>query len=164
MFFALLLLGGLLGLVVTGLNAPARASVAAVGLPLAAVVAVGATTGSLYFSEVAGFVPCELCWFQRIAMYPLAVVLPIAAVRNDASILRYAQVLAGIGLVIALYHSQLQAFPSQSSFCELTNPCTSSPITTLRWVTIPHMSAASFLVIGALAGLARTVDPNRRVQ
>src|SRR4051794_1776103 len=51
-------------------------------LPLAALVAIVTTGGSLYFSQVAGFIPCELCWVQRIAMYPLALILTIAAVRR----------------------------------------------------------------------------------
>ena len=64
------------------------------GLWIAATVALTATLGSLYFSEVAHYVPCRLCWFQRIAMYPLAVVLVIAAVRRDRAVRWYAGPLA----------------------------------------------------------------------
>lgn len=117
---------------------------------IAALVAGGATAASLYFSEVAGFVPCELCWYQRIAMYPLAVIVPIAAARRDATADIYVRVIAGVGLLIALYHVQLQAFPSQGSFCTAAAPCTASPLEVLGFATIPMMSAASFAGILAL--------------
>lgn len=71
-------------------------------LYLAWVVALIATLGSLYLSEVRGYQPCILCWYQRIAMYPLALLLGIAALRDDLDTRRYAMPLAGIGLVISL--------------------------------------------------------------
>ena len=71
-------------------------------LYLAWVVALVATLGSLYFSEVRGFVPCVLCWFQRICMYPLVLVLGTAAFRNDLDARVYALPLAVIGWVVAL--------------------------------------------------------------
>lgn len=74
------------------------------GLYLAWVMALIATLGSLYFSEVRGFVPCPLCWFQRICMYPLALLLGIAAYRSDAGIRLYAVPLAVVGWAVALYH------------------------------------------------------------
>jgi len=74
------------------------------GLWLAWLVALTCTVGSLYFSEVANFTPCTYCWYQRIAMYPLAVILGIAALRRDWGIRRYAVPVAGIGAAIALYH------------------------------------------------------------
>ena len=68
---------------------------------LAFLVAATATLGSLYFSEVANFVPCRLCWFQRIAMYPLSVILLVGAVRRDAGVRWYVGPLAAIGAVVA---------------------------------------------------------------
>ncbi len=67
--------------------------------------------GSLYFSEIANFVPCTLCWYQRIAMYPLAILTTIAAFRRD-DIRLYVTVLASIGAVISTYHWLLERFPS----------------------------------------------------
>ncbi len=67
------------------------------GLWLAFAVALTATAGSLYFSEVAGFPPCALCWYQRIAMYPQVIILGVAAARGDAGVIRYAGPLAAIG-------------------------------------------------------------------
>ena len=81
-------------------------------LGMAFVVAMLATIGSLYFSEVAHFDPCRLCWYQRIAMYPLVVVLGIAAVRRDADVGLYVRALAGIGALISAYHLALEWIPA----------------------------------------------------
>lgn len=123
---------------------------------LASVLAVGATAASLYFSEIAGYLPCELCWYQWIAMYPLAILTVGAAVRDGRSLSPYIQMIAVLGFAIAVYHVQLQAFPDQQSFCGLTNPCTESPTKAFGAITIPQMSALSFAGIAALTTLART--------
>jgi disulfide bond formation protein DsbB len=149
-FFALLLVGGAVGVVALLARRGTREALTESALPLAALVAAGAMGGSLYFSEVADFIPCELCWFQRIAMYPLAVVLTLAAVRRDRAILPYAATLAGAGLLISLYHVQLQAFPDQGSFCELANPCSESWVEALGFMTIPQMAAIAFALVLAL--------------
>ena len=116
---------------------------------LAAAVAVAAMLGSLYFSERAGFIPCELCWYQRIAMYPLAIILPIAAFRRDTQVVRYSLVLASIGLVISAYHVKVQLFPEQSNFCEFDNPCSATWVKAFGAVTIPQMAGLAFaLIIG----------------
>lgn len=155
-FFAVALIGGSIALVVAAFAPQIRGPIAASALPLAALVAVGASLGSLYLSEVANYVPCELCWYQRIAMYPMAVLLPLAAWRKDPNGLVYAGALAAVGLVIAGYHIQLQLFPEQSSFCAVANPCTASPAKALGALTIPQMSALAFVLIGALALFDRT--------
>ena len=74
-------------------------------LYLAWLAAILATLGSLYFSEVRGFIPCILCWFQRICMYPLVIVLGVAAYRTDWGARAYALPLALIGWLIAAYHN-----------------------------------------------------------
>ena len=84
-------------------------------------------TGSLYFSEVAHFVPCRLCWYQRIAMYPLVLLLGIATLRRDRGIRLYAIPLAAIGAAVSIYHVQLERFPDQASFCSLEAPCNLPP-------------------------------------
>jgi disulfide bond formation protein DsbB len=129
-----------------------RAAVAGLGPALGAVVAVTATGGSLWFSEGAHFPPCELCWYQRIAMYPLAVILTMAAVRRDGGIRPYGIALAGLGIAVSLWHNAIETFPSlDGGGCDPTNPCT------LRWVeglgfwTIPRMALVAFaLVLAAL--------------
>lgn len=118
-----------------------------VALWLAALVASVCTAGSLYFSEVAGYIPCELCWYQRICVYPLSATLLIAALRRDRSVWRYAAVPAAVGAVIAAYQSQLQAFPEQSSFCSTTVPCTTRYVWEFGFVSLPLMSLFGFMFI-----------------
>jgi len=115
---------------------------------LAFVVAMLATMGSLYFSEVAHFDPCKLCWFQRIAMYPLVILLGIAAVRRDAGIGIYAKALAGIGALISTYHLALEWVPSLD-----TGACGTGPSCTVIWfrefgfISLPMLALAAFLLI-----------------
>ena len=100
-----------------------RALLLARGRWLAFLVPAVAMSGSLYYSEIAHFIPCEFCWYQRIAMYPLAVILLIAAITKDAQIWKYAVPIAVIGLALSTYHYQLQLFPNQASTCSQTAPC-----------------------------------------
>jgi len=121
-----------------------------------ALAAVGATAGSLYYSEVANYTPCTYCWYQRIAMYPMAVIVPLALLLRDRGILRYSLALAGIGLAISIYHVQLQVFPDQgSSSCGLTSPCTAKWVDALGFMTIPQMAGITFaiIVVTSLVGL-----------
>ncbi len=115
---------------------------------VAALVAVIATTGSLYFSEVAGFVPCTLCWYQRIAMYPLALILGIAGWRGDTGARAYAVPLAGIGAVISLYHIAVERLPGlPTGSCSLAVPCDLIYVERFGFITIPVMALAGFLLI-----------------
>ena len=152
-FFGILLIGGAVAALVAATRPQFRRSMVDAVLPLTAAVATGAMAGSLYFSEVADFVPCELCWFQRIAMYPLAVILIIAAARSDRSVVPYALVVSGIGLAISLYHIQLQLLPDQGSFCDAVAPCSAKWVEGLGFLTIPQMAALSFALIAGLSAL-----------
>ncbi|MEQ1787989.1 MAG: disulfide bond formation protein B [Acidimicrobiales bacterium] len=125
-----------------------RGAVAGAGPALGGGVAVLATAGSLWFSEVAHFPPCELCWYQRIAMYPLAVILVMAAVRRDAGIRPYGIALAGIGLAVSAWHNFIETFPERGAgACDPTNPCTIRWVEGLGFWTIPRMAALSFTLI-----------------
>jgi disulfide bond formation protein DsbB len=119
---------------------------------LAFVVALVATLGSLYLSEVANFVPCRLCWYQRIAMYPLPVLLGIGWWKRDAGVRRYALPLAVIGLLISTYHVLVERFPwlEGSNVCEVDNPCTIRWVERFGFVTIPTMALAGFALVFAL--------------
>ena len=117
---------------------------------VAALVAVAATLGSLWFSERAGFVPCELCWYQRIAMYPLALILTIAAIRRDRRVFTYALPLAVIGALVSAWHVREQLFPDSAGSCDLFAPCTARWVDGFGFVTIPMMAGGSFLLIAAL--------------
>jgi disulfide bond formation protein DsbB len=121
-------------------------------IPLAFVVAAVATLGSLYLSEVANFVPCRLCWYQRIAMYPLPILLGIAWWKRDAGVRRYALPLAVIGMVISTYHILVERFPSLegSGVCEVANPCSIRWVERFGFVTIPTMALAGFALISGL--------------
>ncbi len=138
--------------VATLVGGEAAASVKRSALPLAAMVAVVSTLGSLYYSEVAHFVPCRLCWFQRIAMYPMAVVLPIAAIRRDIGIRVYMIAFPVVGLGISIYHYLVQHVPSLQggSSCDPTAPCSAIYVETFDFVTIPFMAGSGFLLIATL--------------
>lgn len=149
--FAAVLLLGALGTFAGLFHPHLQAQYRHWSLAIAAAVAVGATAGSLYFSEVADFVPCDLCWVQRIFMYPLAFILPIAAVRRQREIALYGIVLAGVGLLVSLYHIQIQIWPDQATSCDPFNPCSGKYVEALGFATIPQMAGLSFvLVIAAL--------------
>lgn len=122
--------------------------IARVGLWLAWLVAVVTTLGSLYFSEIAHFTPCKLCWYQRIAMYPLSLTLLVAALRRDRRVGWYAVPLAAVGAAFAVYHTQLQAFPRQhSGFCTTTEPCTVRYVWEFGFVSLPFMALSAFVFI-----------------
>ena len=123
-------------------------------LGLAFAVAAVATAGSLYFSEVAHFPPCELCWYQRIAMYPLVPLLGIATRRRDRAIRPYAAVLAAAGALVATYHVLLERFPRlESGACDPTNPCTLIWVNRFGYLTIPAMALTAFVLILVLLRL-----------
>ncbi len=145
--FAGLLLAGFVAVMASLVMPRLRPLVAEFGLVIAALVAIGATSGSLYFSEVANFTPCEMCWVQRIFMYPLALILPIAAVRRHRDVIPYAMVIAGVGLGFSIYHTQLQLRPDQSTSCDLANPCSAKWVDALGFATIPMMAGLSFVLI-----------------
>jgi disulfide bond formation protein DsbB len=125
-----------------------REHVGPAALWLAFTVAATATAGSLYLSEVAQFVPCTLCWYQRIAMYPLVILLGIAALRGDAGIRRYVAPLAAVGTAIAAYHVAVQRLPGlPSGACSLDAPCTLIYVERFGFVTIPVMALIGFVAI-----------------
>lgn len=106
-----------------------------------------ATLGSLYYSEIVEFIPCEFCWYQRIAMYPLAVLLLLSLVTRSRLDARYIVALAAIGLPISIYHYQLQLFPEQGTVCTGIISCTDRNVEEYGFVSIPFMAGAGFLSI-----------------
>lgn len=156
--FASGIIAGAIGLVAAVFWAPARVLVQRHALAISGAVASAATLGSLYFSEVADYIPCKLCWYQRIAMYPLAVLLVMAAFRQDRMILRYARVVAAMGLAVAGYHVWIQWFPEKSNFCEFDNPCSAKWVEAFGQFTIPQMAGLSFALIIVTATFALRAD------
>jgi disulfide bond formation protein DsbB len=117
-----------------------------VSLWLAGLVTTGATLGSLYMSEVANYVPCTLCWYQRIAVYPLAIMLIIAAIRRDVSVRWYAIPIAVVGLVISVYHYFVEWFPQiERNICSLTLPCSNVWFREFGFISLPLMAASAFV-------------------
>lgn len=130
------------------------ASTGPVALAVAAGVTVVSTLGSLYYSEVAEFPPCRLCWFQRIGMYPLAVILPLAAWRRDRQVRWYALPLAIGGGAVSIYHVLVERFPSlESGSCDLANPCSIVWVERFGYLTIPAMALSGFALTALLLAL-----------
>ncbi|MDA1010136.1 MAG: disulfide bond formation protein B [Chloroflexi bacterium] len=127
-----------------------RAFVAARGRWLAFAVAALAMAGSLYYSEVVGFLPCEFCWYQRIAMYPLAVVGLVAATTRDERAWRYVIPIAVIGLALSMYHYQMELFPEQATACSGGVSCAVRHVEVLGFISIPFMAGLSFISVVAL--------------
>ena len=136
---------------------PLRDDIGRMALPLAWLIAVVTMLGSLYYSKVQEFVPCELCWYQRICIYPFAVILGIATWRRDASIRIYAIPIFAIGIVISTYHTWIQAFPPDNgtSFCTAAAPCTTRYVWEFGFVSLPFMALAAFVAMSALLLVAR---------
>ena len=125
-----------------------RALVGPASLWLAFGVVLTATLGSLYFSEVARFTPCVLCWYQRIAMYPLVIVLGVAAVRGDLSVRRYVAPIAIIGAAISIYHIGVERLPGlPSGSCSAAAPCDLIWVERFGFITIPVMALVGFLAV-----------------
>jgi disulfide bond formation protein DsbB len=127
------------------------------GLYLAWLVALIATGGSLYFSEMAGFIPCELCWYQRILMYPLAVILGVASYRDDRSVVLYSLPLSLSGVALSAFHYLLQKVPGMAGLspCKEGIPCSGQYINWLGFITIPFLAFVAFVLISLLLAAAR---------
>lgn len=120
-------------------------------------VATVAMLGSLYFSDVRLFVPCTLCWYQRILMYPLVLILGIASYKQDTSVTRYALPLSLIGTLVAGFHYLEQKVPwiSSSAVCRSGVPCDVQYINWLGFITIPFLSLVAFATITVLLIMVR---------
>jgi len=121
---------------------------------LAWLVAIVATAGSLYFSEVRFFVPCPLCWWQRIFMYPLVAVLGVGVFTRDERVWRYALPLSVIGMGTSWYHYLIQRIPELAppGVCRGGVPCTVQYIEWLGFITIPYLAGTAFTIITLLLG------------
>jgi len=115
-----------------------------IGIAGAFLVAISALLGSLFFSEVLKWLPCDLCWYQRVFMYPQVVLLGIALYKNDTGVKKYCVALSIIGIAIAIYHFFLQMYPT-------TLPCTAGAVSCAikyyvihPFITIPFMSMTAY--------------------
>jgi disulfide bond formation protein DsbB len=118
-------------------------------------VALLATAGSLYFSEVAHFTPCTLCWYQRIAMYPLVLILGIAILRRDMGVRIYAIPMAVVGAAISAYHYTLEWFPQiDTGTCSASIPCTQVWFREFGFISLPLLALIAFGLITAILLIA----------
>jgi disulfide bond formation protein DsbB len=118
-------------------------------LYIAFIQAIVATLGSLYFSEVMNLPPCVLCWYQRIAMYPLVFILAVGIIRKSRDIVFYVLPLSITGLVIAFYHNLLywEILPESVAPCTAGISCTTKFFEWFGFITIPFIAFIAFLVI-----------------
>jgi disulfide bond formation protein DsbB len=118
------------------------------GLLITAVLPVLAVPLSLWYSEVVGFTPCPLCWFGRTMMYPLAIILAIAAWRKDKGVYVYALPLAVIGFLITSYQHLMQVGVVGGGLCEaFGGECAKRYVFEFGFVTLPYFGAVVFAVI-----------------
>ncbi|KAA0944359.1 disulfide bond formation protein B [Sporosarcina sp. ANT_H38] len=112
-------------------------------------VAFVATLGSLYFSEVRGYEPCTLCWYQRILMYPIVLISGVALFQKNVRIASTLAVFSIVGGSISLYHYGLQkiTFLSESAPVCGNVSCTGQYINYLGFITIPFLALTAFLII-----------------
>ncbi|KXK07539.1 MAG: Disulfide bond formation protein C [Microgenomates bacterium OLB22] len=150
-FSALLLLDLILGILTkrsSGIIPKRMASaIRAQTVPYITLIATIAMAGSLYFSDIAGYAPCKLCWLQRIAMYPLVVLGLVGISRRDNGAIIYITPLAIIGGLIAAYHYYHQILPNLSIPCSTVGysvSCSERFFMTYGFVTIPMMALAAF--------------------
>ncbi|HZJ09321.1 MAG TPA: disulfide oxidoreductase [Trueperaceae bacterium] len=120
-------------------------------------LAILATLGSLYFSEVRMFVPCVLCWYQRILMYPLVLILGVTTYRQDERAFAYSLPLSLLGMFVALYHlleQKIEGFGA-AALCQSGVPCSTQYINWLGFISIPVLSLTAFTGISVLLLLSR---------
>ncbi len=137
-------------------QAPAGAESTAWMLVFGAWLVAGASSlGSLFFSEIMQLPPCSLCWYQRIFMFPLALILPFGLFPFDRGVLRYALPLAVLGWLIAIFHLLLMTgvIPEELEPCTEGVPCSAQLIDWFGFVSIPLLSVAAFTAIIALLAL-----------
>jgi disulfide bond formation protein DsbB len=118
-----------------------------------------ASAGSLFFSEVMELPPCVLCWYQRIAMYPLVLIVGTGIILRDARWKLYAAPLALAGLAVSVYHNLLYygVIPESITPCKQGISCTTAQIEWFGFITIPLMALAAFVVINALIFMYKPV-------
>jgi disulfide bond formation protein DsbB len=118
---------------------------------IAWLIALSSLVGSLFLSEVMELPPCDLCWYQRAAMYPLVFVIATGIILKDARMKLYALPLAIAGLAIAVYHNLYYygIIPAEITPCKEGVPCNAVQLELLGFITIPLMSLGAFVVITA---------------
>jgi hypothetical protein len=128
------------------------------------VVAALGTGGSPFFSEIAGFVPCELCWYQRICMYPLSVLTLFLAVHDDYRVARYLLPIPVVGACVSVYQLLIEnAVIREPSACRIGGAgCSVKWIDEFDYVTIPTLALTGFVLLAGLLALAAAEADGQR--
>lgn len=136
------------------------------GYKLAAFISVFAVSGSLFYSEIADYAPCVLCWWQRIFMYPMAVILPIGLLLKDKKAKFYSLALSVIGVSIAIYHYFMQrGVVEESGTCSVvgySNSCGSNYFEIFGYITIPMMALTAFAAILTISAVLIVTELKQR--
>ena len=123
-------------------------------MPLSFVAALLATLGSLFYSEVAGYEPCKLCWYQRIFMYPLVFLFATAWFAKEKSVFLFSAMLSGIGGLIAGYHYLVQIGVASATSCGVVGysvSCAQKFVMQFGYITIPMMAFSAFVFVFAFS-------------
>lgn len=128
------------------------------------IIALIATLGSLFFSDVMGFMPCVLCWYQRIAMYPLVLIFLVGMFKSTRATVHFSLPLVSIGGSIAVYHNLLHygIIPESASPCRSGVPCSTVYINWFGFITIPMLSALAFGLILIILLILLKRDKNEK--
>lgn len=129
---------------------------------LAWIITLSATVGSLFFSEVMDLPPCVLCWYQRIALYPLVIIIGVGIVARDGHLKNYALPLSLLGLAVAIYHNLLYygIIPASITPCTQGVSCTERQIEWFGFITIPLLSLLAFASVSLCLWLDKTNKEN----
>ncbi|MBI2022668.1 disulfide bond formation protein B [Candidatus Daviesbacteria bacterium] len=128
------------------------------------IIALASMAGSLYYSEIRGFTPCNLCWYQRIFMYPLVFILAMAIYKKDNKIADYGILLSAIGALIAGYQYLLQLGIAPKITCSaagLSVSCANKIISQFGYITFPMMSLTAFLAIAILLSVLKITSKKK---
>jgi disulfide bond formation protein DsbB len=131
---------------------------ARLAFPAAFLLALGSSIITLYYSDILGFDPCALCWWQRVFLYPQIVILAIALWRKDTKACAYIFALSVFGFLVSIYHHALQMFPAGALPCPASGPsCSQITILEYGYITFPLMAATlfAFLIVLMLAHRAK---------
>lgn len=126
---------------------------------LAFAPALAAMLGSLYYSEIAGYIPCTLCWYQRILMYPLVLIILVGMIKRDEYLPDYVLPFSILGILVAGYHYLIQwGVFSHPASCEAGIPCDMRWVNYLGFISIPFMALTAFIMITVIMGAAKWVN------
>jgi disulfide bond formation protein DsbB len=123
---------------------------------LALAPALTALLGSLYYSEVAGFVPCALCWYQRILMYPLTLIILIGILKQDEYLPNYVLPFSIIGMVVSTYHYLIEwGILEHPAVCSAGIPCNLVYVRYFGFISIPFMALIAFIMITVILTMTK---------